>query len=183
MSLCCLRLILILLLGVPFAAQSDTLYRWVDEEGRAQFGDSPPPDDARQAEQLHMPTFTGSSTSAKDDPYSILNQVERLETWRQDRARELSERRRENREYELRLRELEARERASQVPPDRPVYGFGRPVYPRPPIHHPGVPDHRPRPPDFWKPDHPIYRPPVYPHPPIAVPYRGHSGAAIIVPR
>lgn len=179
--------LLMALLIAPFPyVQADSLYRWTDSEGNLHYGDRPPAGEAAQAEQLSMPSFAQPARSAEEDPYSILNQVERLETSRQNLMRERREKRREEREYDLRRRELEARKQALQPPENRRAYGYGgiwRPVIPRPPIHGPGWPGHHPRSPGLWQPDHPAFRPPMHPRPPIAVPYPARGGAVIVAPR
>jgi len=178
-----LWLLLVLLAAHASSAQAESVYRWTDSEGRLHYGDRPPPSDAEQAEQLRMPSFAPPSPPVEEDPYSILNQVERLETSRRNLVRERREKQREDREYKLRMRELEARRAASQYPVVGPRYAVPGPVYPVPPVHRPGLPGYRPRPPGIWEPDHPAYRPPMHPHPPVAVPYPGRGGAVVVAPR
>ena len=88
----------------------------MDSEGRLYLGDRPPPGDVQQAEQLRMPSYAAPSQSAEEDPYSILNQLKRLEAYRQNLARERQEKERAEREYYLRKRELEARREAPPPP-------------------------------------------------------------------
>jgi hypothetical protein len=176
------------LLAVGHASQADagSLFRWIDSEGRMHFGDRPPPADAEHVEQLNMPSFAAPSRPADQDPYSILNQLGRLEASRQKLESERRERAKQEREYYLRKRELDALDRAADRPASRPAYGYPRPVYPAIPIYPPGRPGHRPgwpdiRPPsridEWYAPDHPIYRP--RPHPPVAVPLPHGGGASI----
>ncbi|MGB5450687.1 MAG: DUF4124 domain-containing protein [Sedimenticolaceae bacterium] len=170
------------LAGPLCCVQADTLYRWTDSEGQLHYGDRPPLTSAEQVEQLHMPAYSPPNPPVQEDPYSILNQVERLEAYRQNLNRERQEREQAQREYNLRKLELEARQEAQQAPMDTRAYGYPRPVYPRPPIHGPDWPFDYPRPPGLWKPDHPAFRPPGYPRPPVAVPYGSRGGAGVIVP-
>lgn len=187
-------LVVLLAIGLVPPAHADSLFRWTDSEGRLHFGDRPPPADAGHVEELNMPTFTAPSLPADEDPYSILNQLGRLEASRRDLERERRERAREDREYHLRKRELEARERVPDSWSDGRVYAYPRPVYPRHPIHrpgHPGRPGHLParpelqpprRLPGLWEPDHPAYRPrPPFaaPHHPAVAPHVPGRGASI----
>jgi len=160
-------------------AGATSLFRWTDSEGRMHFGDRPPPAEVEHVEELSMPSFAAPSRPADQDPYSILNQLGRLEANRQILERERRERAWQEREYYLRKRELEALEQSSDQSARGPVYGYPRPVYPSHPIHRPGLPGHRPGRPvqrapsriDRWyEPDHPAYGPRVRPHPPSAAP-------------
>jgi len=174
------------------------LYRWVDGEGRQHFGDRPPPGDVEQVERIRMPAFAPPGRPVDEDPYSILNQLERLEDSREARERERRERAWRDREYALRQRELDLREQEAEGAGSDPVRGYVGPVYPRPPIHRPGGPGHRPgRPPQrppynlpgSGAPDHPAFRPrPPYvaprppmhhPRPPVPEPRPAGPGAAI----
>ncbi|MGB5775567.1 MAG: DUF4124 domain-containing protein, partial [Sedimenticolaceae bacterium] len=83
-----LGMVALLLIGASSTTQAETLYRWVDGAGQLHFSDMPPPDDATQAEELRTPAFTPPQMSPADDPYSILNQVRRLEAQREQLARE-----------------------------------------------------------------------------------------------
>jgi len=186
-----LLLVMLLTVGLVTQAYANSLFRWTDSEGRLHFGDRPPPVDAGNVEELSMPTFAAPSLPAEQDPYSILNQLGRLEANRRDLERERQERAWQRQEYYLRKRELEARERAAEAPSGDPVFRYLRPVYPRHPIHRPGRPGHRPgrpelqpprRPPGFWEPDHPAYRPrpPVHlPRHPVVAPRVPGRGASV----
>ena len=158
-------------------AHANTLFRWTDSEGRIHFGDRPPPADVEQVEELSVPSFAAPSLPADEDPYSILNQLGRLQAYRQNLERERRERARQEREYYLRKRELEAREQAAESSAGGPVYGYLRPVYPRRPIHRPGGPGYRPGRPGPWEPVHPAYRP--HPYPPAVMPRPLDRGASI----
>ena len=151
------------------------------------FGDRPPPADVEHVEELNMPSFAAPSRPADKDPYSILNQLGRLEANRQILERERRERAWQEREYYLRKREVEALEQSSDQSASGPVYGYGypRPVYPNHPIHRPGRPGHRPgwseqpapsRIDRWYEPDLPVYRPGL--HRPSGVP-RPLGGASI----
>jgi hypothetical protein len=163
------------------------LFRWIDSVGRMHFGDRPPPAEAEHVEELDMPSFATPSRPADQDPYSILNQLGRLEANRQHLERERRERALQEREYYLRKRELEALEQASDPSASGPVYGW--PVYPRHPIDRPGRPGHRPghrpgRPKErapnridrWYAPDHPAFRPRTRPRPGVP---RSPGGASI----
>ena len=141
-------------------ALAEPLYRWMDAEGLLHFSDHPPPADARWAEQFNAPSYAAPTLAADEDPYSILNQVKRLEEYRQNLARERREQAQQEREYRLREQELEARRQAEQqVPAGTPVYVYPRPIYPRPPVHRPDWQRQRRGPTTLWPPDHPAYRP------------------------
>lgn len=189
-----LRLLLLTALlatGPVTPACADSLFRWTDSEGRLHFGDRPPATDEGDVEELSMPTFAAPELPADQDPYSILNQLGRLEDNRRDLERERRERAWQEQEYYLRKRELEAREQAAEYPSGGSSWGYLRPIRPRPPVHRPGRPGHRPgrpelqpprRPPGLWEPDHPAYwpRPPlVRPRPPVPTPYHPGRGASV----
>lgn len=166
----------ILLLVAPGALAGE-LYRWVDSEGRPYFGDRPPPEGAQQVERLSMPAFAMPERSADEDPYSILNQLGRLQESREAQERERRERAWMEREYALRRRELDVREQEATSADSGGAWGYVSPVYPRPPGYRPGRPGHRPgrpvhRPryslPGFGGPDHPAFRP----RPPYVAPQR-----------
>lgn len=152
------------------AEQADTLYRWVDAEGVPHFGDQPPPGQAQQAERLEMPTYSRPELSAEDQPYSILNQLERMEAQRERLARERRERWEKEQEYLLRKRELEMRRQAVTPPSaSTPVFVYPRHGYAIPPRPGLGSRPGHPRPPgDLWQPDHPAYGP--YPRRPVVTP-------------
>jgi len=152
------------------------------------FGDRPPPAEVEHVEELNMPSFATPSRPADQDPYSILNQLGRLEANRQNLERERRERALQEREYYLRKRELEALEQASDQSTSGPVYGYGygypRTVYPRHPINRPGRPGHRPGWPNqraptridrWYEPDLPVYRPRPHPRPGAPRPPGGAS--------
>jgi hypothetical protein len=159
--------------GVLHAEQAGTLYRWIDGDGVPHFADQPPPGGSRQAERLAMPAYTPPELPVDEQPYSILNQLERMETQREKLARERREKRQQDREYLLRKRELELRREgpATTALTGPPVFAYPQPRYWRHPYPWPG-PGGRPSPPTgpsgLWQPDHPAYRP--YPRAPFATP-------------
>jgi len=182
---------LVALMLVACAAQAGALYRWTDSEGRMHFGDRPPPANAGDVEQLDMPAFSGPERPADEDPYSILNQLGRLQESRELQERARLERAWADREYYLRQRELDLREQEAAASEPGSISGYVAPRYypwrpnhrPGRPGHHPGRPGHRPpnRLPGFGGPDHPAYRPrPPYvaPHPPT-----GHPRPPVPEPR
>jgi len=65
------RLIWILLVSVAGAAvstQAQTVYRWVDKDGKVQYSDTPPPADARNSQQKRL----GSGTTVDEQvPYAV----------------------------------------------------------------------------------------------------------------
>jgi hypothetical protein len=166
-----------LLAGSVFPAPADPLYRWIDNEGRLHLSDQPPSGNGQRAERLDLPDYAAPIRPPEDDPYSILNQLERLEVQRQRLAQERREREQAEREYYLRRRELEARQRAVEAPESGPVYVYPRPVFPQPPAHRPTGPRPGSRPPSLWEPDHPAYRP--YPRPPAPRPLPSTPGSSI----
>ncbi len=54
-------------LGSAFLAQSQTVYRWVDKDGKVNFSDSPPPVDAKDATQRRV---GGGSADDTQLPYA-----------------------------------------------------------------------------------------------------------------
>lgn len=167
----------VVVLGCSPAANADTLYRWVDEQGRLHLSDQPPADDPQSADELAMPSYATPERPAEEDPYSILNQLKRLEESGRRLTRERWEKQQRERELYLRQRELEARERAQQPADRTSVYLYPRPRYALPPARRPGWHGHRPRPPSLWEPDHPAYRP--YPPPRPISPHRPEGGGRI----
>jgi len=152
------------------AATADTLYRWLDEDGRPQFSDRPPPRGVAGVERIEVPSYAAPERPVEQAPYSILNQLKRLEDSRERLAGEYQareERRQRERELSLRQRELEARERqpATLGPP---VYVYPRRPFRAPSGYPPAWPAQPALPPTLWPPDHPAYRP----RPPSArIPY------------
>ena len=55
------------MLAATFAAQAQTVYRWVDKDGKVHFSDSPPPADAKDATQRRM---GGGNTEDSQLPYA-----------------------------------------------------------------------------------------------------------------
>lgn len=140
-----------------------TFYRWSDEEGIPQFSDQPPPPGAKSPQQHKIRDFEEPpGLTPFDHPYSIANQLKRLEAYRSKLVRERLERRRAEREYQNRQYELDLRERELATPQVAPVN-----VYPRPYYSSRGIPRHRPVRPDrriqrgrINDLDHPAFRPP-----------------------
>ena len=150
----------LLLIGAALTAQAETLYRWVDGAGQLHFSDTPPPEDATRAEELRTPAFTPPSMTPAEDPYSILNQVRRLEAQREQLARERLARQELQQQYELRRRELEGYPQAvDNIRVWGSVYAYPRPPFAGHPGHRPDRPGHRPGAPSLWQPDHPAFRP------------------------
>lgn len=46
------------LVAISLGAGAQTMYRWVDKDGRVHYSDQPPPKDARKAEQRRLDTST-----------------------------------------------------------------------------------------------------------------------------
>src|SRR5512140_2243054 len=65
------RLMWMLLVSVAVAtvsAQAQTVYRWVDKDGKVQYSDTPPPADARSSQQKRL----GSGTTVDEQvPYAV----------------------------------------------------------------------------------------------------------------
>jgi hypothetical protein len=151
------------------AAVADSLYRWFDERGQAHFSDQPPVQSAERAERLPRPSYAVPERPADEAPYSILNQLRRLEASRERLARERREQQQRDREFLLRQRELEALERPPPAPAVGAVLAYPRPHHRPPPAYGPSWPTPPQRPPSLWQPDHPAYRPYPPSRPPRAV--------------
>ena len=54
-------------LAATFVAQAQTVYRWVDKDGKVQYSDTPPPADAKDATQRRV---GGGSTEDTQLPYA-----------------------------------------------------------------------------------------------------------------
>ena len=148
-------------LGNMATATADTLYRWLDEHGRPHFSDRPPAGEVARAERIELPSFAEPELPVDEAPYSIINQLKRLEESRERLAREYREReemRQRERELTLRQRELETQQHR-QPPVGTPLFVYPRPPLGPPPGHHPAWPVQLHRPPSLWQPDHPAYRP------------------------
>lgn len=159
--------VFVVALGLVPTAGSEVLYRWVDESGRLHLSDHLPPGDAAPVEQLSVPTYAPPELPPDQAPYSILNQLERLEASREKLARERWERQQREREWNLRQRELELRENQQRRAPASHVYAYPRPPYQPQPPHHPGRPGQYPPAWGLWQQDHPAYRPHPQPYPPV----------------
>lgn len=152
------------LTGIGESAHAGTFYRWFDADGVPHFSDQPPPPGARYTEQLPVHDYAKPRGSPFDDPYSIANQLQRLEAYRGKLAQERLERTRAEQEHRLRQREIELRERELDAPTSAPAA-----VYPRRYFGHRGVPRHRPIGPSHpTRPgmadrEHPAFRPPYRP--------------------
>lgn len=172
-----MTVVVLLAFGHLPSAAADSLYRWVDDYGRLHLSDQPPPNDTQSAEELALPSYVSPTLPADRDPYSILNQLKRLEESRRQLAQERWERRQRERELHLRERELAARAADRQPPERTPVYLVPRRHF-RPP--HTRLPDWRTdrrRPPSLWEPDHPVYRP--YPPPRPVAPHGSSPGGRV----
>ena len=100
--------------GAPVCA--DSVYRWLDARGVPHFSDQPPPRGARYPEQLNTPNYARTPGLPYDYPYSIANQLQRLEAYRSKLARERLEQRRAEPGYQDRAREQELREHQRDAP-------------------------------------------------------------------
>lgn len=145
-----------LLLALAALADAQQAYRWLDSDGNLHFGDQPPPPDARQAEPLPLPDYAAPERSPLEDPYSVLNQLQRLEARRAAAERERLEQERLAREYRLQREELTARQEPPPAPASGPIYGYPYPIYGSRPWVRPGRPHPGAYPPSE---DHPAYRP------------------------
>jgi glutaredoxin len=66
-----------LLVGAVFAAisaQAQTVYRWVDKDGKVQYSDTPPPADAKSSQQKRM---GGGSAGDEQVPYAVQMAIQR----------------------------------------------------------------------------------------------------------
>ena len=156
--------LLLVTLAAPAVVTSEALYRWVDDEGQLHLSDHPPPAADEQAERLPLPAYASPEQPPDAAPYSILNQLRRLEASREPLARERLEAQRQQQEYQWRRRQLEALENPPQPPAGVTVLAYPRPAHrpvhrPYPPPHGLPHPQHPPTTRSLWQPDHPAYRP------------------------
>ena len=157
------KLLALLFLLVAASAQSQTVYRTVDESGAVSFSDTPPNGD-QEVEQLEL------QVAPPQDPEAY---SQRLEDMRETTDR-MAEDRRAREKHRAEMRELAARnntQQASNGPTmvDHYSTGWSTGGY----YYRPGRPPWRPgyRP----KPEHPIYRPPVHIQPLPSHPLQGNS--------
>ncbi|WP_083845676.1 DUF4124 domain-containing protein [Thiocystis violascens] len=145
-----LALLLALLVTLDPCAASQ-LFRWIDDQGQVHFSDRPPSNPAAPVQVQPLPP---PAPRPADNHYSVMNQVKRLESERQQREAARWAERVTRQEEELRLAEIEesrARARLAEAEAERArqsvylVYPrFRKP--PRPgPDHRPNRSDHLPR--------------------------------------
>ena len=142
--------ILLLTLLATAELGAGELYRWVDDQGQVHFGDRPPSNPAVPVQVQPLPA---PAPQPADDPYSVMNQVRRLEAERKQLEAMRREEQLRRLEEARHLAEIEAsRARARQADAEaerarRTLY----PLYPRfrrPPCPRPDrCPDRRDHPP------------------------------------
>ena len=88
-------------------AGATTVYQWTDEEGVVHFSDVPP-DSAETEELREIPIASYESSTSDPDKYSIINQVERMET----RRRQLAEERLAKKQLQLEEKRLAQQQEA-----------------------------------------------------------------------
>jgi glutaredoxin len=61
-------MLLVSVAGSAISTQAQTVYRWVDKDGKVQYSDKPPPADAKSSQQKRL----GSGTTADEQvPYAV----------------------------------------------------------------------------------------------------------------
>jgi len=164
---------LVLLASVDRASAGE-IYTWTDAAGITHYSETPPPDHFLQARPIELPELP--PVMPPDDYYSVINQLNRMQTQRLENEKLIAERKRAEAEARQAIAEAEARqqepddqEAAPGYYPAYPLYGYRPPYGWRPgkrpgnrPGHWPGRwPDNRPgRPGHLPAPDAPHhYRP------------------------
>jgi len=151
--------LVVCLLGPQASLAQETAYRWTDAEGNIHFGDTPPVGGALQVEPLELAPNQAPVTN--DDYYSIQNQLERTEAWREEREqrRRTDEPKGDSGRGEGGTKSYPKQGYPTPDPYFWPSEGGFSPYYGPYPGDHPA----------YW-PDYPWHRP-GWGHPP---PHRGH---------
>jgi len=139
---------------------AEQAYTWVDEYGTTHFSETPPHDEAINAEQINLLPAPSAGNISDSDFYSVVNQADRMEKNRLESERLAAERSLTEAEAKKASAEAQAAEQTSNRQNTQedtryyPVYPFygnhgGRPGYGNKP--HPGkpgrpeqIPAHRP---------------------------------------
>lgn len=114
-----LRILPALGLALAFGtAGAVTVHTWVDEAGVRHFADAPPAAADTQSETLVLADLAPPDGTAAEDPYSIVNQWQRVRAEREARDAASLERER------LRAAQRDARAAAAPEPPVRSYGGY-----------------------------------------------------------
>lgn len=144
----------LVLLSLAARAIAGVIYTWTDAAGITHFSETPPPDPTLQARPIELPE-PPPGMQPPGDYYSVINQLNRMQTQRLETEKLIAERKRAEAEARRAVAEAEAQqqqdayqEAAPEYYPVYPLYGY-RPPYARPPGMRPGHrpghwPDHRP---------------------------------------
>jgi hypothetical protein len=157
------RLALAVLPLLLAAAEADTIYRWVDAEGRVSYSSTPPPaaTDVRQVD-LPPPPSAAEVDAAKDREKALGELANQLEQSRREREATAAAARQTDTGDSVPMQPV--------APPPPPDEYWGWPAvrpFPRPPHWRPG-------PPDDWPPgSYPGYRPGPPPRPLPSTPGAG----------
>ena len=82
-----------ILLLLPIAQSgAEQAYTWIDESGTTHFSESPPYDEAIDAEQINLLPAPSTGNISGDDFYSIANQADRMEKKRLENEKLIAER-------------------------------------------------------------------------------------------
>ncbi len=148
-----MRLALIIPMASPMAAGQ--IYRWVDDQGNVHFSDQPPSSPSVSVQVQPMPS-TAPASQPDEMPYSVMNQVKRLQAEREQREAARRAEQLQRLEEARRLADIDAAEaqaRQAEMQAERarqPVY-FVYPGFHRHPRHREDEPpappprkDHQP---------------------------------------
>lgn len=167
----------LVLLWLAARSIAAVIYTWTDAAGITHYSETPPPDPSLQARPIELPE-PPPVMQTPGDYYSVVNQLNRMQTRRLENEKLIAERKRAEAEARRAVAEAEAQQQEEEyqeaVPeyyPVYPLYGYrprhGRHPGARPgdrPVHWPG---HRPG----HRPDKPAGRPGHLPAPGAPRPY------------
>jgi hypothetical protein len=152
---------LAILLLLPLAQSSaEQAYTWVDENGTTHFSETPPYDEATQAEQINLLPAPAAGNTSDDDFYSVVNQADRMEKNRLENEKLTAERSLTEAEAKKASAEAQAAQQTSSQQntqedtryyPAYPYYmndgrrpGYGNKPHPGKPGRPEHLPAHRP---------------------------------------
>jgi hypothetical protein len=147
----------LVLLASAEQPSAEEIYTWTDAAGITHYSETPPPDPSLQARPIELPE-PPPVMQTPDDYYSVINQLNRMQTQRLENEKLIAERKRAEAEARQAIAEAEAQQQEEYqeaVPsyyPAYPLYGYRPPYGWRPgkrpgnwPGHGPGRrPGHRP---------------------------------------
>ena len=90
-----ISIFLYILISLPVAANdAEQVYTWVDDSGTTYFSETPPQEAATEAQLIEVlpPSGVAPGKVADDDYYSVINQVERMQTRRLENEKLVAER-------------------------------------------------------------------------------------------